>query len=45
VVDESGYEASGISAKMKKENIEKVYILNGGINAWRSANLPLVKHK
>lgn len=43
VVDENGYDASGISAKIKKEGREKVYILNGGIAAWKTANLPLVK--
>jgi len=43
VVDESGYDASGISAKIKKDGVEKVFTLNGGITAWKSANLPLAK--
>ena len=43
VVDENGYDASGISAKIKKDGIEKVYALNGGIAAWKSASLPLIK--
>ena len=43
VMDENGYDASGISAKIKKDGKEKVYVLNGGIAAWKSAGLPLVK--
>jgi len=46
IVDENGLDAVGISAKIKKENkdsTQKVCTLNGGINAWCSANLPLVK--
>jgi len=43
VVDENGYDASGISAKIKKDGVEKIFTLNGGITAWKSAGLPLVK--
>ena len=44
IVDEDGNNSPDISAKIKKDGVEKVYVLGGGITAWRNANLPLIKH-
>lgn len=39
----SGHRSSQACATLKKEGFEQVFNLSGGIMAWESANLPLVK--
>ena len=39
----SGSRTVGACAALKSAGFEKVYVLKGGVNAWRQANLPLVK--
>lgn len=39
----SGARTVGACATLKAAGFEQVYVLKGGINAWRLANLPLVK--
>lgn len=43
LVDVTGQKAQMYQAKLKKAGFEQVKILTGGMNAWRAANLPLVK--
>lgn len=42
VVCQSGKSCVAVSASLRKEGFTKATILKGGINAWQSANLPLV---
>ena len=42
VVCRSGMTAQGAAKKLKKAGFEQVYVLDGGIAAWRQADLPLV---
>jgi len=39
----SGHRSSQACATLKKEGFEKVFNLRGGVMAWESANLPLIK--
>jgi len=39
----SGHRSSQACANLKKEGFEQVFNLGGGVMAWESANLPLVK--
>ena len=39
----SGNRSSSACATLKKEGFEQVFNLGGGVMAWESANLPLVK--
>lgn len=39
----SGHRSSQACANLKKEGFEQVFNLSGGIMAWESANLPLIK--
>lgn len=39
----SGHRSSQACANLKKEGFEQVFNLNGGVMAWESANLPLIK--
>ena len=43
VVCRSGMTAQGAAKKLKKAGFGQVYVLDGGIAAWRQAELPLVK--
>jgi rhodanese-related sulfurtransferase len=43
VVCRTGMTAAGSAKRLKKAGFEKVYLLEGGIQAWRQAGLPLVK--
>lgn len=43
VVCRSGMTAQGAAKKLKKAGFEQVYVLDGGVAAWRQAELPLVK--
>ncbi len=39
----SGVRTLGVCATLQSAGFERVYVLKGGIHAWRQANLPLVK--
>lgn len=39
----SGHRSSSACATLKKEGFEQVFNLSGGVMAWESANLPLIK--
>ena len=41
VICEHGQQSSGISKKYIKQKFSEVYVLKGGITAWRQAGLPL----
>lgn len=43
VVCRSGVTAAGAAKRLKKAGFEHVYLLDGGVAAWRQADLPLVK--
>ena len=43
VVCRSGMTAQGAAKKLKKAGFEQVYVLDGGVAAWRQTELPLVK--
>jgi rhodanese-related sulfurtransferase len=43
IVCQSGVTAGGAARKLKRAGFAKVSILDGGIAAWQSADLPLVK--
>jgi rhodanese-related sulfurtransferase len=43
IVCATGQKSGEIAAKLKKKNIENVQVLSGGINAWKNANMPLIK--
>jgi rhodanese-related sulfurtransferase len=43
IVCATGQKSGEIAAKLKKQNFERVHVLSGGINAWKNANMPLVK--
>jgi rhodanese-related sulfurtransferase len=43
IVCEGGQKAGEIAMKLKKQNFENVRALSGGLNGWRSANMPLIK--
>ena len=42
LVCETGGASTNAGEKLKKEGIEKILILKGGINEWKMSNLPLV---
>lgn len=43
VVCKTGMTAGGAAKRLAKAGFEKVYVLDGGIEGWRAAGLPLVK--
>jgi len=43
IVCEYGQQAPVIGATLRKQGFERVYSLQGGLNAWRQAGLPLEK--
>ncbi len=43
IICESGQKAGEIAIKLKKQNFETVHALSGGIQAWKTASMPLVK--
>lgn len=40
-----GKTALTVAETLKKEGLQHIYVLEGGIDAWKGANLPLVKSK
>lgn len=45
VVCAMGQKAGDVAIKLKKQNYQRVYALSGGMNAWKNAQMPLVKKK
>ena len=45
VVCMAGVTASGVASKLVKQGFESVSLLQGGMNAWIGAGLPIVKSK
>jgi len=43
VVCATGQKSVSIMNKLRKQGFDKVYVLQGGINGWKNANMPLVK--
>lgn len=43
VVCAMGQKAGEVAVKLKKQNYERVHVLSGGMNAWKNAQLPVVK--
>ena len=43
LVCKTGMSATGAAKRLVKAGFEKVYVLDGGIEGWRQAGLPLVK--
>lgn len=45
IVCERGLQSTALAVKLRKQGFTNVMILAGGITAWKTANLPLVKSK
>lgn len=43
VVCQAGMSAQGVAASLNKQGFSQVFVLQGGMNTWTGANLPLVK--
>lgn len=43
LVDTTGHHSVLVRAKLQKEGFTHLYVLSGGINAWKEAGLPLTK--
>jgi rhodanese-related sulfurtransferase len=43
VVCQAGMSAQGAAATLSKQGFTKVFVLQGGMNTWTGANLPVVK--
>jgi rhodanese-related sulfurtransferase len=43
IVDARGMRGRGAGAVLKKAGFAEIYYLNGGLQAWRDANLPIEK--
>ena len=39
----AGQSAEGAAATLRKAGFERVFVLDGGIDGWRQAGLPLAK--
>lgn len=44
IVCNTGQKAGSVMNKLRKQGYTKVYVLAGGITAWKNANMPLVKN-
>lgn len=42
VVCATGQKSVSIMNKLRKQGFDKVYVLQGGVNGWKNANMPLV---
>lgn len=42
-IDDTGKQAASAAANLHKAGFERVFVLTGGLAAWREAQLPLVK--
>lgn len=45
IVCNTGVGAPKLGTKLKQQGLTKLYFMQGGVNAWTAANLPLVKKK
>ena len=45
LVCSTGQSSVNVGVKLRKQGFEKLYVLSGGINGWRSASLPLTREK
>lgn len=45
LVCKSGQTSGGAAKRLRSAGFERVYVLDGGIQAWQQADLPLVKGK
>lgn len=43
LVDTTGHQSGPIRQKLHQEGFIQVFVLSGGVNAWRDAGLPLIK--
>jgi rhodanese-related sulfurtransferase len=43
LVDTSGHQSAMTRHKLSKEGFKQLFVLSGGVNAWKEAGLPLVK--
>ncbi|MFC4655426.1 MULTISPECIES: rhodanese-like domain-containing protein [Rheinheimera] len=43
VVCQAGMSAQGVADSLNKQGFSQVFVLQGGMNSWTGANLPLVK--
>lgn len=43
IVCAMGQKAAEIAVKLTQQNFERVHVLSGGVNAWKNAQMPLVK--
>jgi rhodanese-related sulfurtransferase len=43
VVCQAGMSAQGVAATLSKQGFNKIFVLQGGMNTWTGANLPVVK--
>lgn len=44
LIDDYDTNASSVSSKLQKTGFSKVYVLAGGLNSWKDAQLPLSKN-
>jgi rhodanese-related sulfurtransferase len=44
LVDDTDTDVASIGAKLQKNGFTKIYILAGGLRAWKDAQLPLIKN-
>lgn len=44
VVCPMGQKAAEVAVQLRKQNYEPVHVLSGGMNAWKNAQMPLVKN-
>lgn len=43
LVCDNGQKSAVLAMNLKKQGLEQVHVLNGGLQAWKTAQLPLVK--
>jgi rhodanese-related sulfurtransferase len=43
LVCDNGARSAECAAKLRKDGIENVYSLKGGVSAWQQENLPIVR--
>jgi rhodanese-related sulfurtransferase len=45
ICSDKNNDAKKAITKLKKQGIEKIFVLKEGINAWKNAGFPLIKNK
>lgn len=43
LVDTTGHQSTVTRHKLSKEGFKQLFVLSGGVNAWKEAGLPLIK--